>query len=147
MLEGRAGRAWGCSKRLAGEQVHHVASMLGMLEGRAGRAWGCSKRLAGEQVHHVASMLGMLEGRAGRAWGCSTCSGIEQGEHSGVHRVYRSRTRRSYSIVFNSSQLSRYCSRCWSLGDTILILVRLFLTDLSTRPNPSPPRTLIGKAT
>ena len=34
---------------------------------------------------------------------CSICSRIEQGEHNEIYRVYRSRTRRSFSIVFNSS--------------------------------------------
>ena len=57
------------------------------------------------------------------------------------HRVYMSRTRLPLWLVFNSSQLSRYCFHCWSIRDTILTLVRLSLTDLSNRPNPVPRRT------
>ena len=41
--------------------------------------------------------------------------------------VYRSWTRHPSGVVFNSSQLSRYCFHCWSIRDTILTFVRLFL--------------------
>ena len=94
----------------------------------------CSK---GEQVEHK-SMLDMLEGRARWAWGYARYArGSSKSSMRESRCVYKFSTRSLERVVFNSFQLFRYCFHCWSIRDIILTLVRLSLTNLSTRTNSS----------
>ena len=79
-------------------------------------------------VHTILKLLNVLATLSKvNNWIARCAHDVEQSEQKGTPCVYRFRTQHPYEVVFNSSQLSRYCFHCWSIRDIILLLCALFL--------------------